>query len=252
MIFTAHFDESGTHAGAELTAMAGFLGDRRQWQKFEKRTGKLFKRFRVDVFHAIDVKRSDKDFAGWSVDRKIEFFDEFQHVINETLKSGVAAFLRHEDYQYYCGFNWPKKARRDSKYAILFRACLAQVIDALDHIPLAREPHLRVVLEDGHKNAGDVVRVYNWAKSRAIAPHVLAGLTFDNKRTCLPLASADLYAYSAWSKEVGQKPIGIAKKRAKSEASYRGNLWRIMLTPRNLRDLHEQAIQSAADLKSPR
>src|SRR5262249_21007906 len=174
------------------------------------------------------------------------------HVINETLKSGVAAFLRHEDYQYYCGFNWPKKARRDSKYAILFRACLAQVIDALDHIPLAREPHLRVVLEDGHKNAGDVVRVYNWAKSRAIAPHVLAGLTFDNKRTCLPLASADLYAYSAWSKEVGQKPIGIAKKRTKSEASYRGNLWRIMLTRRNLRDLHEQAIQSVADLKSPR
>src|SRR5262249_32781867 len=35
MIFTAYFDESGTHAGAELTGMAGFLGDRRQWQKFE-------------------------------------------------------------------------------------------------------------------------------------------------------------------------------------------------------------------------
>jgi len=103
MIFTAYFDESGTHAGAELTAMAGFLGDRRQWRKFEKRTGKLFKRFHVDVFHAIDVRRSDKDFAGWSVDRKIEFFDEFQHVINETLESGVAAFLRHEDYRYYCG-----------------------------------------------------------------------------------------------------------------------------------------------------
>jgi hypothetical protein len=37
MIFTAYVDESGTHAGAELTGMAGFLGDRRQWQKFEKR-----------------------------------------------------------------------------------------------------------------------------------------------------------------------------------------------------------------------
>src|SRR5215467_1091800 len=159
MIFTAYFDESGTHAGAELTAMAGFLGDPRQWRKFERRTGKLFKRFHVDVFHAIDVRRSDKDFAGWSVDRKIELFDEFQHIINETLESGVAAFLRHEDYRYYCALNWPKKARRDSKYAILFRACLAQVIDALDHIPLARELHLRVVLEDGHKNAGDVVRV---------------------------------------------------------------------------------------------
>ena len=89
---------------------------------------------------------------------------------------------------------------------------------------------LHVVLEDGHKNAGDAVRMYNWAKNRTIAAHALAGLTFDNKRTCLPLASADLFAYLAWGKEVGQKPIGIAKKRIKSEASYRGNLFRIMLT----------------------
>jgi len=71
MIFTAYFDESGTHAGAELTAMAGFLGDRRQWRKFEKRTGKLFKRFHVDVFHAIDVRRSDKDFAGFGPQNRI-------------------------------------------------------------------------------------------------------------------------------------------------------------------------------------
>jgi hypothetical protein len=250
MIFTAYFDESGTHAGAELTTMAGFLGDARQWRKFEKRTGKLFKRFHVNVFHAIDVRRTDKDFAGWSVDRKIEFFDEFHHIINETLESGVAAFLRHENYRYYCGLNWPKKTRRDSKYAILFHTCLAQVFDTVEHIPLGHEPRLRVVLEDGHKNAGDVVRVYNWAKSRTTAAHALAGLTFDNKRTCLPLASADLFAYLAWGKEVGQKPIGIAKKRIKSEASYRGNMFGIMLTRDNLHDLHEQAIQSAADFKS--
>jgi hypothetical protein len=66
MIFTAYLDESGTHAGAELSAMAGFVGDARQWRKFEKRAGKLFKRFRVDVFHTIDVRRTDKDFEGWS------------------------------------------------------------------------------------------------------------------------------------------------------------------------------------------
>ena len=113
MIFTAYFDESGTHAGG-----AGFLGDRRQWQKFEKRAGKLFKRFRVDVFHTIDVRRSDKDFAGWSVDRKVEFLDEFQHVINETLESAVASFIRAKDYQYYCGLQRPKRARRESKYGI--------------------------------------------------------------------------------------------------------------------------------------
>jgi len=40
----------------------------------------------------------------------------------------------------------------------------------------------------------------------------------------------------------------IAKKRINSDASYRGNMWRIMLA-HNLRDLHEQAI---SDFKSSR
>ena len=129
MVFTAYFDESGTHAGAEVSGIAGFVGNARQWRKFEKRATKLFARFRVDVFHTIDVRHSDKDFEGWKVDRKIEFLDEFQHIINDTLESGVASFIRNEDYKYYSNLNWPKKTRRDSKYGILFRACLSQTID---------------------------------------------------------------------------------------------------------------------------
>ncbi|MFZ0124569.1 MAG: hypothetical protein WAL48_10335, partial [Xanthobacteraceae bacterium] len=62
MVFTAYFDESGTHAGAEVSGIAGFVGNARQWRKFEKRATKLFARFRVDVFHTIDVRHSDKDF----------------------------------------------------------------------------------------------------------------------------------------------------------------------------------------------
>jgi hypothetical protein len=84
MILTGYLDESGTHRGASVSVMAGFVADARQWGKFEKRAGKLFKRFRVDIFHTIDVRRTDKDFEGWSVDRKIKFLDEFQHIINES------------------------------------------------------------------------------------------------------------------------------------------------------------------------
>jgi hypothetical protein len=95
MILTSYLDESGTHGGV-LTVMAGFLADARQWRKFEKRTTKLFVRFRVDIFHTIDVKRSDKDFEGWSVDRKIQFLDEFHHIINETTELGYVAILRRK------------------------------------------------------------------------------------------------------------------------------------------------------------
>ena len=46
--FTAYFDESGTHAGADVSVMAGFVDDARQWRNFEKRVSKLFARFRVE------------------------------------------------------------------------------------------------------------------------------------------------------------------------------------------------------------
>lgn len=98
------------------------------------------------------------------MDRKIEFHDEFQHIVNETLESGAVAFIRDDDYKYYLAPNWPKKTRWDSKYTLMFRACLAQIIDVVGHIPQTKEPQLRVVLEDGHSNAQDAVRNYKWVR----------------------------------------------------------------------------------------
>ena len=246
MFLTAYFDESGTHGGSPLSAMAGFVGNARQWRKFEKRAARLFNRSNVDVFHIIDVRRTDKDFQGWSVDRKIKFLDEFQHIINETLESGVAAFIRDEDYKYYSALHWPKKTRHDSKYTILFRACLSQIIDTVGHMPLVKELKLHIVLEDGHKNAADAVRIYKWAQGKIGQSKALASLTFDNKKTCLPLAAADLFAYTAWGDRSGQKPIGTPKGPTKAEASYRGNLYWVALTRDSLDSLHEQAIDIAA------
>jgi hypothetical protein len=223
--------------------MAGFVGDERQWRKFEKRAGKLFDRYQVDVFHTIDVRRGDADFQGWSVDRKLKFLDELQHIANDTLLSGVTSVIRKGDYEYYSGLSWPTKARRDSKYGIMFRGCIAHVVDVIGEIPIAREPHLKIVLEDGHKNAGDVSRIYKMVQDRLGPSRLMAGLTFADKKTCLPLAAADLLAYSALGQEVGQKPIGRLRASSKSEASYRGNLFRVELNRDSLDSLHEQAIR---------
>jgi hypothetical protein len=87
------------------------------------------------------------------------------------------------------------------------------------------------------------------SQSRAarLSARALAGLTFANKTNCLPLAAADLFAYTAWGQRVGQKPIGTAKKPTKSEASYRGNLFWVELNRDSLNSLHEQAIMFAHD-----
>lgn len=246
MELTAYFDESGTHDDSSVAGMAGFVGDKRQWQKFEKRVTKLFARYRISAYHTIDVRRTKADFKGWPVDRKIEFLDEFQHIINETLQGGVAAFIKREDYDYYCGLTWPKGTRQDSEYGILFRACLSQTIDTIGYLPVMGEPKLKIVLEDGHRNRDDAKRIYDWANGRIGQHRALSGLSVALKKDSLPLAAADLLAYSSWGGEVGQKPIGTPRKPTKSDASYRGNLFRVELTRDSLHSLHEQAIHFAS------
>jgi hypothetical protein len=254
VILTAYFDESGTHAGSELAIMAGFVGDARQWRKFEKRTTKLFAKFGVDIFHSVDVKRSGKDFAGWTVDRKITFLDEFQHIVNETLERGVASILRYDDYDYYKSLEWPKGARMDSLYGILFRSTMSAVIGGvfnIDRWAFGVEPKLRVVLESGHKNAGDAVRLYNMFSDRFAGGHkALSGLTFQDKVSNLPLAAADLFAYSAYGEETNAKQIGYAKDALKSEQSYRGNAYRIVVGRQTLEALRDQAIDLANERAS--
>jgi hypothetical protein len=250
VIITAYFDESGTHKDAPLSVMAGYVGDEQQWQDFNERVGDLFAEFGVRQFHLVDLKHSDGDFAGWSIDQKIQFTDELQHIANETLESGVTTFLGEEAYQkHYCSLDWPRKAQRDTKYCILFRACMHFTLDAVQHTERwALLTELRVVLEDGHKHAGDVERFYNSERRQYEGESVtLAPLRFANK-DCLPIASADLIAGSALRLWTGGKPIGAAKRSTKADVSYRGNLWRVLIEREQLLDLYSLAVGNIGGL----
>jgi hypothetical protein len=112
----------------------------------------------------VDVRRTEKDFAGWKADRKIEFLDEFQHIVNVTLEAGYSAILSRYNYKYYQALEWPRKARKYSQYTILCRACIAAAVETAVRVPewsnRSSEPRLHIVLEEGHANAQDVVRLY--------------------------------------------------------------------------------------------
>jgi hypothetical protein len=143
--------------------------------------------------------------------------DEFHHIINETTEMEYAAILLEKDFKYYLSLPWPKKARKDARYTLLFRACMADAIDgvlSIDRLKNQSEPRLHVVLESGGPNPGDVTRLYNSLKKRfgGALNRSLAGLTFEAKADCLPLAAADLFAYSVHAQETGAKPIGVARK----------------------------------------
>jgi len=104
------------------------------------------------------------------------------------------------------------------------------------------EPTLKIVVEQGHANAPDTERLYNQIKRRVGPRNALSGLRFGDKAADLPLAAADLFAYTAWGQEVGSRPMGELRVPSKAEASFRNNYYRLQLDQPTLDALHEQAI----------
>lgn len=249
MIVTGYFDESGTHGSAPLSLMAGYIGDDRQWRNFEKRAKKLFARYRVDIFHTIDVRRSNRDFQGWSIDRKIRFLDEFAYLSHDALECGFVSIISVSDYKtIYAAPVREHKRQPDTLYTILVRASLSAATDAAFHEERSQDgkkPTLDIVLESGHKNAGDALRVYREFERRypANSPQgALRKIRFQSKPGCLPLASADLLAYSAYQQEIGAKPKWVPKGPLKT-ANYRGNLYRIEIGRTQLEALCRQRVE---------
>jgi hypothetical protein len=84
-------------------------------------------------------------------------------------------------------------------------------------------------------------------KARAIFPssqaRALNGLSFADKQSCLPLAAADLFAYSVYGEETNAKPIGIPKGPLKTDKGYRQNLHRIEITDEDLDALYHASLE---------
>jgi hypothetical protein len=178
MILTGYFDESGVHKSSPITMMAGFVADARQWRSYEKRVTKLFRRFKVDIFHAIDVRRGDDCFAGWTVNKKMSFLDEFHHIINETTEIGFNSVITDEDYRWYLALKRPANVRAHSKYAILVRASLSSAVDSairVERWATGSEPSLNVVLELGHKNSGEALDFYEQVRTMYPGRKALGG-----------------------------------------------------------------------------
>jgi hypothetical protein len=223
-------DESGTH-GSKTMLMAGFAGDVQQWRKFEKKAVRLFAKYGIEVFHAKEWRDGDGDFKGWTVDRKISFLDRFGEIANGTLMVGCHAVLKMADYHEFYVKNLDKPREPiNTAYGVCFRAVLAFLSQVAAKANTDKEPaRLDVVLERGHKNAGDALRIFELFKASLLPEwrHLLGTMTLATKNDCLPLAAPDAIALGQWRVEEGYARTMRARGRLRSEANYKNNHFRI-------------------------
>jgi hypothetical protein len=240
MIFTSYFDESDTHGPAPNVVMAGIIGTPYQWERFDKRLAKLQKRHGFSIFHATEFKARKGDFTGWTDDQSMALIDDLVALVRDKLTMGLACTLPYDRFmQEYRAPPIPKKMKLDSQYGACFRGCLAHLVDFIQ----ARGPNSRIniVLEDGHKNVGDCVRIFDDLKGRfkRAGGDILGSLTIEEKKSSKPLMIADMLAHTRAKANArsadGTLPAGALQPFTGSK----GGLHFLEFAPDSLRDLKD-------------
>ena len=214
VIFTAYFDESGTHGGSEgspAVTMAGFVGTGRQWELFGRRLNGLKSKYGFKIFHANHLKGKKGEFKGWSDAKGMGLINDLTELIRDAKIHGVSMSLDKARYQKeYRDKPRPKKMPLDSSYGLCFRACLSDITHTIQKG--ARRHNLHIVLEHGHPNVRDACRVFDEIKGdlKDLGIELLGEITVAKKTERELLMVADFLAHSQFmidaDERLGKKP----------------------------------------------
>jgi hypothetical protein len=208
MIWTAYIDEADSH-GAPVMAMGGFLSLDDKWQTFNQRwNGTLLYSHNLSHLHAIDLIHKKNEFRGWDNARHNELVLGARELMNVHLNAGFVAVLRRDDYhKHYKALPKPKKPPEDTKYGVLFRACVSFCLAAVT-LQLSENVEGEVVnfvLEKGGTKPNYARELFQRFKTDPQADPafraMLGELEFADKKSSPGCQAADLMLGSAIRQE---------------------------------------------------
>lgn len=202
MALSAYVDESGTFdRESPVVVLAGFVSDAQSWSRYELDVEQVFLEFNVSTFHAKRLRSGSGDFSGWTRGKKARFRAKMLEAANNNLKYGMASICFTDMYERYyrkASALLKMKGTLDSQYGVCLRMLIWKAIvlfrDKKEEWPI------HFILESGHKNAGDAVRIFHEEKGRLKPEYdgLLGRISFDDKLDCKPLSAPDFLAHSAF------------------------------------------------------
>lgn len=225
--------------------MAAFLGSARQWELFGRKIRALQRRDGFTVFHAKDFRALADEFQGWGPQKCVRLLNDLAIAIRDGLREGVTIALPRALYEteYRDGYV-PKGMPLDSQYGVCFRACMYRLVQI---VSADKKRHrLHVVIESGHKNVRDTLRIFDELKAEfsSLGFEILGDITIAKKSECWPLMIADFQAHASHLSEtrlkVGQPgyfEMATLKYGAAPPPRNQAALTQIEHTPESLRAL---------------
>lgn len=205
LVFTAYYDESGTHKGSPITVLGGFFGGSLDWADFEREWRKVLIKHDLRYVRAKQLFHRQGPYRGWT-QRQIDYlWADLLYVLQEHKGFQISKIvLRDEDYyrSYVSDGPYSKHERLDTKYGLCVRVALHFL--PMVHHRVKASGSVNFVVEAGHKNAGDALRIftemkssksYSWAQS-------IGAISFGTKADFPALQAADLVSYWFYRTEI--------------------------------------------------
>jgi len=248
LVYTAYFDESGTHDESPVTIMGGLLAQRKECKSFEQDFERIRKKHGFRVFHTKKFKRRKGDFKGWNNEQCMALVADLGGLTSGAFTDSVAVTLRDSDYdQYYRSGDKPNRMRLDSKYGLCFRMALYHFMTVVAKRRLrGRFPELHLVLESGHVNAGDAKRIFDEVKKEFsdAGCDMLKTIVEGKKDKCGQLMMADFIAHSTFMIQTGARPEPLALPHSIKLPKKVGSVLHLESTPEGLKNMRSFLIDA--------
>lgn len=191
VMLAAYFDESGTHKGSPILAVAGYVSTVPKWKRFQREWMEALRTAKVDCFHMSEYENRKGIFADWSQRKRIAVIKRLTEIIKTNALHGVAAAVIVNDYKEIVG----QAKGTFSPYTFCVVRCMVQI--ARWAKKSYQEGRIAYIFENGAGYGGEIEKKKMDLISNTLVKEAYRyqSLTFCNKRTLIPLQAADVIAY---------------------------------------------------------
>jgi hypothetical protein len=223
--------------------MGGIIATARQWADFEAKFTAAKMQYGFNIFHTKKFKSRSGDFVGWSHIKRSSLYWDLASLSSNAFIEGVALHLDNAGYEeYYKAGDKPRRARLDSKYGLCFRTCLYFfIMEGLKRKHRDKYPKLHIVLESGHVNAGDAVRVFNEVRKEFEHFDMLETITLADKDKCDPLMMADFIAHSSYLIDLKER-AGTPRQPSQPVPRGQSGITHLVYTPGAFAEIKRQIV----------
>jgi hypothetical protein len=191
--YNVFMDESGTHDGSPVVAVAGLISTFERWIDLEREWARILMAYHVPVFHMSDFEAGRGVFRGWPPDRRRQFLGRLITTIVDNTIAGFGCAMMMEQYERCV----PEDVRLALKHPYYFclHNCLRTLLVFHDEITGSFQHRFRFLFDRKPTYEGIAAQTYYNVRERLDSPGILGDMTFGNKQEYIPLQAADLLVY---------------------------------------------------------